>query len=425
MIAALRNSSGVDFSQYRDTTIKRRTARRMMLRGFTSPTDYAHFLERDHDEADALYRDVLINVTSFFRDPEMFEDLKRQVFPAIVNGKPDGAPIRVWVPGCSTGQEAYSIAIALLEFLDTARTRRSIQVFATDLGDPSFLERARAGLYPESIEAEVSAERLQRFFVKEERHYRIQKSVRDLCVFARQNVTVDPPFSRVDLVSCRNVLIYMSPHLQERLLPVFHFALNPGGFLVLGLAETVGSFDDLFDLTNRVHKIYRKKETASRPPLSFMAEDWLAGRHRRGRASSIRPPADFQREADRLVLARYAPPCVLVNHNFEVQQFRGRTAPYLETPSGQPTTNILRMARQGLFMELRSALTEAKATGGPIVRERLHVVDAGEEIEFTLRVLPVGRPTTRTALSWCCSSRRIGRPGRRVRRARRGPVGRP
>ena len=392
IITALRNSSGVDFSQYRDTTLKRRTARRMMLRGFTSPREYAQFLERDRDEAEALYRDVLINVTSFFRDPGMFEDLKREVFPAIINGKPGGPPVRVWVPGCSTGQEAYSIAMALLEFLDTAPTKRAIQIFGTDLGDSSFLDKARAGVYPESIEAEVSPERLGRFFVKEDRHYRIQKSVRDLCIFARQNVTLDPPFSRVDLVTCRNVLIYMSARLQERLLPVFHFALNPGGFLVLGLAETVGSFDDLFDLTNRTHKIFRKKETASRPQLTFMPDDWLAGTPAKRPGVINQPPGDFQREADRLVLGRYAPPSALVNHDFEVQQFRGRTSPYFETPSGQPTTNILRMAKQGLFMELRSALTEAKTTNGPVVREGLHVVDGSDDIEFTLRVLPVRLP---------------------------------
>ena len=389
VIAALRTSSGVDFSQYRDTTIKRRTARRMMLRGFTSSREYAQFLERDREEAGALYRDVLINVTSFFRDPEMFEDLKRQVFPAIGNAKPDDQPIRAWVPGCSTGQEAYSIAMALLEFLDTAKTRRSIQIFATDLGDPALLDKARTGVYPESIEAEVSPERLRRFFIKEEHQYRVHKSVRDLCVFARQNVTVDPPFSRVDLVTCRNVLIYMSAQLQERLLPVFHFALNPGGFLVLGMAETVGSFDDLFELTSLKHKIFRKKETASRRSLTFMADEWLSGTTLTRPRIVNQPTADYQREADRLILGRYAPPSVLVNLDFEVQQFRGRTSPYLETPSGLPTTNLLRLARQGLFMELRSALTEAKATAGPIVREGLHVAYGGDDIEFTLRVLPV------------------------------------
>lgn len=389
VIVALRNSSGVDFSQYRDTTIKRRTARRMLLRGFTSTLEYAKFLERDREESDALYRDVLINVTSFFRDPEMFEDLKRQVLPRIIAAKPAGAPVRVWVPGCSTGQEAYSIAMALVECMDDAETKHPIQIFATDLGDPSFLDKARAGLYPESIEAEVSPERLRRFFVREHHHYRIEKSVRDMCVFARQNLTVDPPFSRVDLLTCRNVLIYMSTQLQERLLPVFHFALNPEGFLVLGLAETVGSFDDLFELTNHAHKIYRKKETAHRPQLIFATEDWLTGATAKHPRVINHPPSDFQREADRLVVARYGPPSVLVSHDFEVQQFRGRTSPYFETPSGAPTTNLLRLAKPGLFMELRSALAEAKASMNPVVREGLHVVDGDDDIEFTLRVVPV------------------------------------
>jgi two-component system, chemotaxis family, CheB/CheR fusion protein len=398
VIMALRNSSGVDFSQYRDTTLKRRTARRMLLRGFASPREYAQLVERDRDEAQALYRDVLINVTSFFRDPEMFEDLKREVFPEIVSGKPARTLVRVWVPGCSTGQEVYSIAMALLEFLDSEKTARSIQIFGTDLGDPSFLDKARAGRYPESIEAEVSPDRLTRFFTKEDHHYRIQKSVRDLCVFARQNVTVDPPFSRVDLVTFRNVLIYMSPPLQERLLPVFHFALNSRGFLVLGLAETVGSFDDLFELTNRTHKIYRRKDSTRAPRVTFMPENWLAGTTAARQDGVLQPPGDFPREADRLVLGRYAPPSALVNQEFEVQQFRGRTSPYFETPSGQPTTNILRLAKQGLFMELRSALTEAKATNGTVVREGLHVADGSDDIEFTLRVLPVRVPHE----SECC-----------------------
>jgi two-component system, chemotaxis family, CheB/CheR fusion protein len=204
--------------------------------------------------------------------------------------------------------------MALLEFLETTGGTRSIQIFGTDLGDPAFLDKARAGIYPESIEAEVSAERLRRFFTKEDRHYRIKKHVRDLCVFARQDVTVDPPFSRVDLVTCRKVPIYMSPRLQERLLPVFHFALNSGGFLVLGLAETVGSLTDLFDLVDREHKIYRRKEAAGRSPLTFMADEWLTGARPRAPGSINQTPTDLQREADRLIQARYAPPSVLVNH---------------------------------------------------------------------------------------------------------------
>ena len=210
-----------------------------------------------------------------------------------------------------------------------------------------------------------------------------------MCVFARQNLTVDPPFSRVDLVMCRNVLIYMSPALQERLLPVFHFALNRGGFLVLGLAETVGGFGDLFELVNREHKIYRKKETTRQPPLTFMADEWLAGAPA-ARPATVPPPAvDFQREAERVALSHYAPPSVLVNEALDIQHFRGRTAPFLEAPPGQPTTNILRMAKEGLFIELQSALAEAKASRVPVAREHLRILDRGAELPFTLRIVPV------------------------------------
>jgi two-component system CheB/CheR fusion protein len=212
--------------------------------------------------------------------------------------------------------------------------------------------------------------------------------VRDLCVFARQNLTVDPPFSRVDLLTCRNVLIYMSPALQQRLFPVFHFALNPGGFLVLGAAETVGSFSDHFELISRAHKIYKKTDTASRVPLTFLTDRWLAGVAPRPSAAPNRTALDVQREADRLTLDRYGPPGVLLNRAFGVVQFRGRTGPFLEVPVGQPTTDVLRMAKEGLFTELRSALAEAVATRGPVAREHLRMMEG--ESEFTMHILPVG-----------------------------------
>ena len=392
VLAALQKSSSVDFRQYRDTTPRRRVARRMLLRGFTSVAEYAQLVESDRTEGEALFRDVLINVTSFFRDPEMFETLKRDVFPQIAADDPDESSIRVWVPGCSTGQEAYSVAIALVEHLESIHRQRPIQIFATDLADAAFLERARLGVYPESIEADVSPDRLHRFFTKEGRTYRVAKPIREMCVFARQNVTVDPPFSHVDLITCRNVLIYMSSPLQERLLPVFHFALNRSGYLVLGVAETVGTSSDLFELVNQDHKIYRRRDSAHRPQLTFLPDEWQGG------IPAVRPrpggttPGDLQREAERLLLNRYAPPSVLVNAQFDIQHFRGRTSPFLEAPAGQPTTNILRMAREGLFMELRSALSEAKATQGPIVREGLRAHDQGADLPYTLRVLPVSPP---------------------------------
>ncbi|MGH8489735.1 MAG: chemotaxis protein CheB, partial [Gammaproteobacteria bacterium] len=400
MLAAVRAATGVDFSQYRDTTIRRRILRRMALHGESSFPAYAGRLEQDGSEVEALYRDLLINVTSFFRDPALFEALKTGVFPQILEAKRADAPLRLWVPGCSTGQEAYSLAIALWEFFDERPLRRPFQIFATDLSDPGSLERARAGLYPESIEAELAPERLHRFFKKEGHLYRIDKSIRDSCMFARQNLTADPPFSRVDLISCRNVLIYMAPALQRRVLPTFHYALNVPGFLVLGSSETVGEFHGLFQVMDRANKVYVKQVTASRPLVQFAVGDYQALRVAGSRAAATdSTPADFQKEADRLLLSRYAPPAVLVNEHLDILQFRGRTGPYLEPPPGEPTTSLLKMARPGLLVELRSALNEALARGETVRREGLQLRDEQGVREIAIEVLPV-RP--REAAASCC-----------------------
>ena len=311
------STSGVDFSQYRDTTIKRRTARRMLLRGFSvagrvravpraGPRRGRGALSRRPDQ-----RHQLLPRSGDVRGPEA-----RGLSGDRQAASADGPPIRVWVPGCSTGQEAYSIAIALLEFLDDAPGRSApIQIFATDLGDPASLDKARAGVYPESIEAEVSPERLRRFFVKEDRTTGSRRACATCCVFARQNVTVDPPFSRVDLVTCRNVLIYMSPPLQERLLPVFHFALESRRLPGARAGRNRRARSAICSSSsNRAHKIYRKQgRRRSRPQLTFMADEWLAGTPAHAAGAASQPPADFQREADRLMLGRYAPPSVLVN----------------------------------------------------------------------------------------------------------------
>ena len=291
ILAAVRSVTSVDFSQYRDTTIKRRIMRRMALHAQPSMADYARRLVHERGEVEALYRDLLINVTSFFRDPQMFESLKREVFPEIIKSKSANTPLRIWVPGCSTGQEAYSLAIALWEFFDERPVRPPIQIFATDLGEPAILERARTGLYPEGIESEVGPERLRRFFKKEDHVYRIDKSIRDTCVFARQNLAADPPFSHVDLVSCRNLLIYLSPVMQKQVLPTFHYALNIPGFLVLGTAETVGENTDLFEVVDRANKIYSKKSTLSRLPKYFPMQDYknVAAEHRSIATSAMAP----------------------------------------------------------------------------------------------------------------------------------------
>lgn len=257
ILLLLRNHAGVDFSLYKQTTIQRRITRRMVLNRFTNLKDYVDFFRGNAKELDALYSDALISVTSFFRNPEAFDALTHRVFPALLQQRGD-EPVRVWVLGCSTGQEAYSIAMAFVESAEKAPRMRRLQVFATDLND-ALLDKARHGLYAKSLAQDISPERLRRFFAEEEGGYRINKSLREMVVFARQNLISDPPFSRMDLISCRNLLIYLEPSLQKKAMPTFHYALKPGGFLLLGASESIGGFTELFEPVDKKHKIYSKK----------------------------------------------------------------------------------------------------------------------------------------------------------------------
>src|SRR3989442_14523 len=267
----LRTANEVDFSDYKPATVKRRILRRMALHKIGELKEYVLFLRHHPSEVEALYEDILINVTSFFRNPDAFEALKAEVFPSILKHRSPEEPVRVWVPGCSTGEETYSQAIALLEFLRNRRADIPIQLFGTDLGQGS-IEKARAGIYPQSIAADVSPERLRRFFVKVEGGYRINKALREILVFAMHNLLEAPPFSRIDVISCRNVLIYLGPVLQKRIMPIFHYALRPRGFLMLGRAEgVIGTASDLFELMDRKHKIYCRKSTASGLHFDFAA----------------------------------------------------------------------------------------------------------------------------------------------------------
>ncbi len=388
ILALLRSHSGVDLSQYRDSTIKRRIQRRLLVRTHSTLAEYVEHLEKDRAEVAALFDDVLINVTSFFRDPEMYETLKTRIFPEILKTAPP--VIRVWVAACSTGQEAYSMAMALLEFLEHKPDAPGIQIFATDISESISIEKSRRGFYPESIEAEVSPERLRRFFTKEDGGYRISKAVRDLCIFARQNVAADPPFSRMDLVSCRNLLIYLTPPLQRQVISTFHYALKTSGYLVLGSSETVGGNSDLFELLDRRQKVYQKKGAAIRPFPHFAAQDLqsrsTAAAH--GTPAMASAPADFQKEADRILLGRYAPAGVLVNSNLEVLQFRGRTSPYLEPPTGEASFNLLKMARGNLTLELGTAIREAKKKNAP-VRRNVRLDDHDTIRKVNLEIVPV------------------------------------
>src|SRR5438128_12267321 len=304
----------VDFSDYKPATVKRRIIRRMALHQIGTLKDYVQLLRHHPAEVEALHEDLLIKVTCFFRDPAAFEALNAEVFPGILKHRSPEEPIRVWVPGCSTGEETYSQAISLLEFLGHRSADIPIQLFGTDLSQES-IGKARAGIYPDSIVADVSPERLRRFFAKVEVGYRINKTIRDMCVFARQNLLQDPPFSRIDIISCRNVLIYFGPVLQKRVMPIFHYALKPRAFLVLGRSEgVIGTASDLFELMDRKYKIYCRKSTPARLHLDFAASQFPleAGNLATDREASRKSEGgarlfELNKEADRLILAKYAP----------------------------------------------------------------------------------------------------------------------
>jgi two-component system, chemotaxis family, CheB/CheR fusion protein len=267
ILHVLRNATGVDFTEYKTNTLLRRVRRRMVLQKRNKLSDYAELLRESSVEVRALYDDVLINVTRFFREPEVFVEVKKKVIPALLRDRSGRDPIRFWVVGCSTGEEAYSLAILLMEALESSNSRTVAQVFATDL-NAAGIDQARAGVYSKERLENVSRERLRRFFVEVDGKYRVTKAIREMCVFSRHNLMADPPFSRMDLVSCRNLLIYLEPSLQQRILPVLHYALKPTGFLVLGASETVGKFSDLFESGQSKHRIYTKKPGTSRTFLS-------------------------------------------------------------------------------------------------------------------------------------------------------------
>ncbi len=379
----LRAATGVEFAYYKPTTIKRRIARRMLLLRIDKLAGYARYLKENPDEVNALYQDLLINVTSFLRDPDLFETLKKKVFPRLFKDRRGDTPIRFWVPACSTGEEAYSLAMCLFEYLGNNLDHTPIQIFATDVNETA-IEKARAGIYPESIANDVTSVRLRRFFVKTSGGYQISKNIRDVCVFARQDLTKDPPFSRIDLISCRNLLIYLVPTMQKKIIPTFHYALNPDGVLVLGNSETIGAHADLFALSDKKQKIYTKKSNGRHVNFDFALS---ARTVEKARHAPLELASDFDasKEADHLLLARYAPASVLVNDALEVLQFRGHTGDYLEPASGAANFNLLKMAREGLGPELRSALTEARKTNSPVRRERLRV----KSRRINLEVIPI------------------------------------
>ncbi|HEV2669328.1 MAG TPA: chemotaxis protein CheB, partial [Blastocatellia bacterium] len=396
ILALLRRATGVDFSLYKTNTLRRRIRRRMILNKLDGLDEFAKYLRDNPAEVENLYQDILINVTSFFRDPETFEVLKEKIFPRIVEHCAPDEPVRIWVVGCSTGEEAYSIAMAFTEFAGERSDHIPVQVFATDLNQKG-VERARAGLYPKNIAEDVSPDRLRRFFTEAEGSYRVGKPIRDMCVFARQNVVADPPFSRMDLISCRNLLIYLEPVLQKQILPLLHYALKPTGILWLGSSETTGAASDLFEPEDKKHRFYTKRPATGRPRINYPTGDqrWeKSDRRRRPPAARAERPltsdeTEAQREADRIIAARYAPASALINEEMNVLQLRGDTSPYLEQSPDMAARNLLKLAREGLVIALREAVDKARQDESPVRKENLRVKYDGVTGDVNLEVIPL------------------------------------
>ncbi|MDP2045371.1 MAG: chemotaxis protein CheB, partial [Deltaproteobacteria bacterium] len=393
ILGLLKAETGVDFTHYKHSTIQRRILRRLALDRVENLADYVTYLEAHRSEIKNLYEDILINVTGFFREPEAFEGLKSQVFPAITRDRSPDDPIRIWVPGCASGEEAYSIAITLLEYLGERSANYPVQVFATDV-DERVITQARAGFYPEAALADVSPERLRRFFVKGSGGYQVSKTIRDICVFARQNLIKDPPFSHLDLISCRNVLIYFGPVLQKMVIPIFHFALKPSGLLLLGKSEALGAFMDLFSLVDKRYKIYAQKgpgmpRAAAGLALDYPSRSLAAGSGLENDRDLAAGVPDLVREADRLVLARYAPAGVIIDETMNILHFRGQTGAFLEPAPGEASLNLLRMVRLGLSVELRAAVYAAMQGKSPVRKEGVRLREDGGLRRVNLEVVPL------------------------------------
>lgn len=392
----LRTASGVDFRLYKQATVRRRIARRMALQKIGSLSKYAQILKQNAQEAKALADDIFIHVTSFFRDAESFQALRKGVLAKFRGNRPPTDPIRIWVAGCSTGEEVYSIAMLLIEELADYMKSAKIQIFGTDIEEKA-IEFARAGVYKAQVVAGVTPKRLKRFFSEADSGYQIQKFVRDLCIFARHDLAKDPPFSRLDLISCRNVLIYMGLTLQKRILSTFQHALKADGFLFLGSSESVGEYSDAFAVANRKHRIFLRKPTSEvtvgfskvdnfwQPPLALPRNPAPSG------------AVDFRKEAERILLQDYAPPALVVDSELHIVHFQGDMSPYLAPPTGQPSFHLLKMVRPDLMADLRSLVHKAKTQAGAVHKDSLTFKYEGKPVSVGLEIRrlkpPVGKKT--------------------------------
>ena len=387
IILLLRQQRGIDFTYYKQTTIRRRILRRMVMHKVNEIKEYLMLLKENKSEQDNLFQDLLIPVTSFFRDTQTFDNLCETTFPGLVKNKSLTNPIRMWVAGCSTGQEAYSMAMCLCEYLGENLKNVKIQLFATDVSEIAVV-KARSGNYLKREMEGVSEERIEAFFDKTDGSYQLKKTIREMCVFAPHNFLKDAPFARMDFISCRNVLIYMEPYLQKKAISTFHYALNDKGFLLLGKSETTGSASDLFVAVNKNDKLYSRKNS-SRSLMSILPErvSRTIAPTEKNMKTKENKKEDFQKSADDLLLSKYSPAGVVVNDMLEIVQFRGSTGPYLEPSPGKPTFKVVEMARKGLSFELRNLLHKSKLSNQPATKENIPVDEAKRWV--TIEVIPL------------------------------------
>ena len=389
--ALLKRRTGHDFSQYKENTIRRRIQRRLQVLQLDAVPAYIGFLRQDSTELDMLFKDLLIGVTQFFRDPAAFAALAQEVIPAVFTDKGTDDQVRIGVSGCASGEEAYSIAMLLCEHVATLDVAPRVQIFATDIDEPA-LESARKGCYAIGIAEHVSPERLERFFVKQDNSYQVKKELREMCLFSSHSLIKDPPFSRLDLISCRNVLIYLGPELQQKLMRLFHYALRPSGYLFLGPSETIIEQSGLFHTLDKKQRLFQKINVVPRAPLEFP----LTNVHRpllrqeerveQSRTTAARTLASL---TERTILDAYAPAGVMVNAYGEIMYFSGRTGRYLEPPTGTPNVNVINMARAGLQLPLHTALQQAVTTQQRVVQEKIPVHSNGGVQSITLTVQPM------------------------------------
>ncbi|HEV2576452.1 MAG TPA: CheR family methyltransferase [Acidobacteriaceae bacterium] len=396
ILQLLRSVSGLDLRQYKPETLRRRMIRRLVLLRKESLAEYFRFLQVRPDELRLLQEDLLISVTRFFRDSGFWESLRQNVFPALLRDRPADSPVRVWCAGCSSGEEAYSLAITLIEYMSLNSLDIPLQIFGTDASDQS-IDAARLAVYPETLADEISQERLRRFFVKVERGYQVSKRVRDTCIFARQILCNDPPFSHIDILSCRNVMIYFDQALQRQVMVTFHYALEPGGYMLLGMSEGLRDYSDLFSTVDRKNRIYMKSGAAlphiADLPRSYAISQLPGVPRPTGlnlqAESNLWPELELQRAADRIVLARFGPAGLIVDEEMNVRQSRGHTAPYLELTPGGVSWNLLRVLKDGVATEARNAVQRAIRENVPITATSTLMDKEKGQQTIHIEVLPI------------------------------------